>query len=340
MLPESLIYLEITGYYALATLPAKLPPSLHLKLGSFLYIPKDLLGRLSNSIKFLEFGATFSQPIERIVPSSVRRLNLGTRFDKTIPPGLLLNVTHLTLSSRFTQQLTRDIVPVATHITYAFDMFVPFADKHRQGSYQSIEQSIRLQFNVKIKIFIFRHHRTLMFRLIDPTKDLVLCVESSYYFNQPLPMLPKSLCSLELGHLFNQPIQPYTLPDSLTSLSFGFSFNHPLPSKLPRSLEHLSVGLFNDHPIQLPPQIQLYRTLTNREIFYPYKFNRYMYRFLNTLASGFTIKLKVLIYTKHLTTIIFRLLDPKTVLLVQSRSIGIIHPSQLLSILTLLNEYK
>ena len=74
-------------------------------------------------------------------------------------------------------------------------------------------------------------------------------------FNQPLDLLPASLTQLAFGNAFNQPVDH--LPSSLAQLTFDHNFNQPV-DHLPSLITHLSFGnSFNQAVDHLPPSLIL-----------------------------------------------------------------------------------
>ncbi len=93
--------------------------------------------------------------------------------------------------------------------------------------------------------------------------ETLTCLRMPITYNKPLPILPISLQTLDLGYEFNQPLD--NLPLSITSLHIGTDFNHPLHLRY-TNIQNLY--LFFDQPVL---EIELPNSLLHIE--FPYHFN-------------------------------------------------------------------
>lgn len=104
-------------------------------------------------------------------------------------------------------------------------------------------------------------------RMPDSLRRLVLTSFNRSVSN--LPRLPASLEVLDLGEVFNHPVDRLILPPRLTALRFGSEFNQPVHAlQLPASLEELKFG--TGHPsafnrplvgLRLPDGLRVLRVL-------------------------------------------------------------------------------
>eukprot|EP01112_Ceratiomyxa_fruticulosa_P021889 TRINITY_DN7857_c0_g1_i1.p1 TRINITY_DN7857_c0_g1~~TRINITY_DN7857_c0_g1_i1.p1 ORF type:complete len:310 (-),score=43.77 TRINITY_DN7857_c0_g1_i1:173-1102(-) len=106
-------------------------------------------------------------------------------------------------------------------------------------------------------------------QLIDKLPLKLQRLELGKLYNQPLQNLPNTLTHLIFseGSIFNMPIERGVLPQSLVFLSMSASFDYPISGVLPTNLRTLKLGLnFNSRIYELPPQ------LTYLEL--PFRYNK------------------------------------------------------------------
>ena len=65
--------------------------------------------RLSESVTYLSFCASFDQSIEKGIPNSVTHLTFGWKFNQSIKKGIQKSVTHLTIGYRFNKNIEKGI---------------------------------------------------------------------------------------------------------------------------------------------------------------------------------------------------------------------------------------
>lgn len=223
---------------------------------------------LPHTLTHLKFGHNFNHKI--ILPPSLSHLTFGENFNRYIFP-LPDCMTHLTFGNSFNQFYP--LFPSSlTHLTFGKNY------NHKLDPPPFL-QSLKIGYHFNSQIIVF------------PDTLTELRMESTY-FSEPLPRLPLSLHTLCFSTFGSKYPHPLTIPRYIKKLSLPVSCSSivalptqleklrcynielPLPETLlkltylggdpcpdlPPSLQHLSIGIANKHPLPPLPHSLVYLT--------------------------------------------------------------------------------
>lgn len=257
-LPSSLTHLTLGAIFNYSLIDIicaeKLPNLQHLILGPRFNSP---LPTLSSSLKYLELGISFSQPVFTF-PSITHLIVKGDWFSSSIPAS----VTHLTLQHK------PDNFISLPPLLLSLDLGDGFAAL--QWSLPPTLKYLRFGHNFNNYISTLPSSLTHLtfgskFNRVINLPPYLTHLEFGDDFNQPI-VFPSTLLQAKFGSRFNQHIDHF--PACLVSLEFGHDFFRHLDN-LPASLKHLVLGQKYSITLHLPSSLTQLVVGTLVNIFLP-----------------------------------------------------------------------
>ncbi|KYR01718.1 hypothetical protein DLAC_01728 [Tieghemostelium lacteum] len=264
-IPPSLTKLSLRGFDQPIT-PLSLPPTLKTLEFSFRHnypLEKD---SLPEGLERLVLSKEFNQPIKiGDLPSTLKYLSFGYKFQSDIDNGSLpASLESLHFSGIHQPTI---LIGSLTHLVNLVALTLPCP--------KYIEPNALPDQIVSLTISIYLNSNLVKGSLPLYLKDLYIISESSNYVldTQFLPPnltklalhnilsftgpFPETLLELQLGHPFNETLQPGQLPPKLNTLKFSVFYQKALPtSSVPSTLRHLHFPHFQKHLLKdckLPP---------------------------------------------------------------------------------------